>query len=136
MSAAGVLPAIALAGLVVTSGAMRSPDMVSAQYSPDIPAPAHLGHWDTPRAGDIKAISVQVLEAGTGAGTVRFFVVHEGVGELCSASAPCTSDSLYFGQENCADNDIPAGARIHLQWEHTCTTPPSGHAVFVFEWAR
>jgi hypothetical protein len=134
----GVVTGLVVAAGLGMGGGGRAPsvDMVSARYGPSIPAPAHLGHWDTPVSGQASLIAVQILEAGTGAGEVRLEVMHEGVGLLCEVSAPCTSGVLLFQQEVCPENTIPAGARLHLAWSHTCTTPPHGNAVFGFEWSR
>lgn len=124
------------AGVSMTSGRPPSVDMVSARYSSTIPNPTHLGHWEAPAQGRPVFITPNMMEAGTGSGSVTFGVTVDGVGTICSMSAPCTAGPLSFHTAACQETSIAPGAAVHLAFSHTCDTPPTGNVIFGFEWAR
>jgi hypothetical protein len=131
-----------LAGLVIGAGVSMSPgrapavDMVSARYSGDVPNPTHLGHWAAPVSGRPVFIAPNFMEPGTGDGGVTFGVMVGGAGTVCAMSAPCDATPVDFSHHGCAEVGVAAGVEVHLEFSHTCDTPPAGNVVFGFEWSR
>lgn len=135
--AMAVLTGFALAaGVGMSPGRAPSVDMVSGGYGAGVPNPTHLGHWESPVEGRAVFISANAMEAGTGAGSATFGVLVVGTGVVCTLSIPCTTTPETFLSTDCPDNVAATGAEVHLEFSHTCTTPPEGNAVFGFEWAR